>query len=303
MAREGRVVLKISEFSAATQEIGILAVALLLSMIASFTAIRLGFFRSLEKKPLAQRISFSLMLGAFASYFLSQLITLIAASFYLMLKADSIWNWQLHLMSAAARRWFIVAGLVLAYLSVVGFYLLQNSRTRDLIWQRGKKFKSAAGLNSFFFGVASWAFAYPVAFFVDEGISLLIYFSTGVSKIEQVPVTALKKLQGYPFIYLSMCFSMIVFVPVMEELLFRGFLQTWLRGKMRLFPAIAIASAVFALFHFNYSQGLSNIHYIAALSLLSVFLGYLYEREKNLWAPTGLHMMFNGFNIFILSFF
>jgi membrane protease YdiL (CAAX protease family) len=88
----------------------------------------------------------------------------------------------------------------------------------------------------------------------------------------------------------------LVLIPVGEEVLFRGILQTALQ---RLFPlrrgsfqhrwaAIIAVGALFGLFHVNTPQ------YIPALVALGILLGYLYERTGSLIVPILVHMLFNG---------
>jgi membrane protease YdiL (CAAX protease family) len=92
-----------------------------------------------------------------------------------------------------------------------------------------------------------------------------------------------------------------IVVPVLEELLFRGCLQSWISQKLGKIKAILITSIVFALFHFSRSQGLSNLELFAALFVLSCYLGYLYERQQSLLAPIALHSIFNAISISMLS--
>ncbi|MEN9654812.1 MAG: hypothetical protein RL235_924, partial [Chlamydiota bacterium] len=47
----------------------------------------------------------------------------------------------------------------------------------------------------------------------------------------------------------------------------------------------------------------ANIPIIAALFTFSLFLGYVYERQRALIAPMGLHAMFNGISVLNLYFF
>jgi membrane protease YdiL (CAAX protease family) len=98
--------------------------------------------------------------------------------------------------------------------------------------------------------------------------------------------------------------------PIAEEFFFRGLLQTALiqRGwgfVIKLPPdrnhvppvyqrwvAIVICSVCFCLLH--------SIDHMPILFLLSVGLGYLYERTGNLWAPIVLHACFNWWTLALL---
>jgi membrane protease YdiL (CAAX protease family) len=85
---------------------------------------------------------------------------------------------------------------------------------------------------------------------------------------------------------------MAVFVaPLVEELLFRGLVQSALRsGLGRPWPAIFLASLMFAAVH-------QNPEHWPALFVLGVGMGYAYERSGSLLRPIFIHAMFNGLTI------
>ena len=73
-------------------------------------------------------------------------------------------------------------------------------------------------------------------------------------------------------------FSAVVLAPVVEEIVFRGLLQSMLRNYFRgAWPAVLIASAIFAAMH-------GSPHWFPALFALGVVLGYNYERTGRLFA-------------------
>jgi membrane protease YdiL (CAAX protease family) len=82
--------------------------------------------------------------------------------------------------------------------------------------------------------------------------------------------------------------SAVLLAPLAEELLFRGLLQSMLRRIAGPWGAILATSAIFAFLHSG--QGAQAI---PALLLLSVVLGYNYERSGRLVAPIVIHMLFN----------
>lgn len=82
----------------------------------------------------------------------------------------------------------------------------------------------------------------------------------------------------------------VFIVPVFEELLFRGFLQTSLRSLTgRPWLAIIITSLIFATLH-------PPMH-IPSLIALSCCLGYAYERSGSLLRPILIHIFFNAMSI------
>lgn len=104
---------------------------------------------------------------------------------------------------------------------------------------------------------------------------------------------ALKELTDHPTPAQTILLALFTvgFAPVFEELLFRGMLQTTLRGYLsRPWPAIVITAIPFALAH------PSMMHWPAMLILGCAF-GYAYEKSGSLLRAIFFHAMFNGANV------
>jgi membrane protease YdiL (CAAX protease family) len=106
--------------------------------------------------------------------------------------------------------------------------------------------------------------------------------------------------------------SAVLFAPVYEELLFRGHLQTLLvysllkllkpshvaaerPGAAVRWVAIFITSIFFTMVH-------RELWMMPPIFLLSICLGYAYERTGNLWVPMLLHAAFNAANVMLFLF-
>lgn len=80
----------------------------------------------------------------------------------------------------------------------------------------------------------------------------------------------------------------VVLAPVSEELFFRGLLQTFLIRVVRhRWIAILLTSIAFGAVHFF------QPHAVLALAVLSVLIGFAYERTGSLVAPILIHALFN----------
>lgn len=88
--------------------------------------------------------------------------------------------------------------------------------------------------------------------------------------------------------------SLVILPPIVEELLFRGFLFGGLRKKLTLVWATLITSAMFAAPHLLGSS--TGLLWIAAVDtfVLSLVLCYVRERTGALWACIGIHAVKNG---------
>ncbi len=89
--------------------------------------------------------------------------------------------------------------------------------------------------------------------------------------------------------------TVVLLAPLFEELIFRGMMQTTLLqlGGGRRWPAIAYTSLFFALIH----SGIATPHALPMLYILSLALGWAYERWGSLWVPILVHVLFNGVQI------
>lgn len=86
-------------------------------------------------------------------------------------------------------------------------------------------------------------------------------------------------------------FLAVVIAPLVEEMLFRGLIQTTLRSYIgRPWPAIIVTSVMFASVH-------ANATHWPALFALAMGLGYSYEKSGSLFRPIFMHALFNGLTI------
>jgi uncharacterized protein len=85
-------------------------------------------------------------------------------------------------------------------------------------------------------------------------------------------------------------FTSIIVIPFVEELIFRGMIQTMLRSYIKPWPAIFAASIIFVIFHANPEHWL-------ALFALSACLGYSYEKSGSLFRAVFVHMLFNAMSV------
>lgn len=91
-----------------------------------------------------------------------------------------------------------------------------------------------------------------------------------------------------PFLVVLVFLVTVIAAPLLEEMLFRGMLQTAIRSHLiRPWPSILITSVVFTVVHPNFAHW-------PALFVLGTTLGYAYEKTGSLFRPIFIHMLFNG---------
>jgi membrane protease YdiL (CAAX protease family) len=94
------------------------------------------------------------------------------------------------------------------------------------------------------------------------------------------------------FVRIAIAISAICIVPFLEEMLFRGLFQTIIRSTLYFhryaaWIAIFMTSVFFAVTHANPSHW-------PVLFILSMAIGYSYEKSGSLFRPVFIHMLFNA---------
>ncbi len=94
--------------------------------------------------------------------------------------------------------------------------------------------------------------------------------------------------------------AVVLGAPIVEELMFRAFLQTaLLRLLGSAWAAIFVTSGVFVAMHIAWSEAGAPIvpwHALPMLFVLSVAMGVAFERTKRIGVPMAMHIGFNAFN-------
>lgn len=91
--------------------------------------------------------------------------------------------------------------------------------------------------------------------------------------------------------------ALIVLTPVLlapaEEALFRGLIQTRLKGRVTSLWAVIGGTAVFTLFHIPSLQGPGTVVSLAFVLASGLTFGWLLERTNTLLAPVFAHTVYN----------
>lgn len=95
--------------------------------------------------------------------------------------------------------------------------------------------------------------------------------------------------------------SLVILVPLAEEVMFRGFLFSSLRSKYRFITSLIITSIIFGVAHLQFGED-APLLWVAAIDtfILSAFLCYLREKTKSIWSAVFLHAIKNGLAFVIL---
>ena len=119
------------------------------------------------------------------------------------------------------------------------------------------------------------------------------YFNEIPPQVGHDILKALQESESW-FTTLGLLLSAVVIAPLLEELIFRGLVQSALLailGSARRWLIILIAAVVFVLIHSGLPWQVRP-----SLFLLGVVLGWAYERTGRLWTSILIHAGFNGVN-------
>lgn len=261
-----------------SEKISTIIYAIPLSWFAYLVAKRISFFKPLTETRPPLNILWALS-GILFALFFQFLIGPISYSYFAPHGISPIF--------------LSVWATLIGSLAILGFSRLIPPHVKTAIF--GK-----VSFVPFFKGTLTWFLVVPFVFVLAGVLELAVHYVFNAPPQEQVAVLFVKKTLGNPPLFSAVVLMVTLFVPWVEEFLFRGCLQSFLSSKLPRKWSIIATSVVFALVHFSTSQGYNNIEILTSLFFLSLILGYLYEREGSLFASFGLHAMFNSMTIVFL---
>jgi len=123
--------------------------------------------------------------------------------------------------------------------------------------------------------------------------------STAFSQLAGVqgPSSAMTTQLSETWAFAAFAVMAVVFVPVAEEVLFRGAVQRRLAPAVGAWPAIVLATLSFLSVHLLNFVGGSLLGLALAFGTLtgvSVVIGYVYHRAESLGVPVVVHVTYNA---------
>lgn len=280
----------------------LLIISILIGILTNSIALRLGFYkRPVEQTEVSEpSIQFSNVIGIFSLFLIMQvlIVPLVAFFVYSFQEGRLITSDLTPYISTYAHGWFNMLSILAGFGGVLfGLRYLSWGKIEHIFGNPPLIWKNLC------FGSLAWFVCFPLVIAAGEIGWLGVYHSIGLDvHLEQLAVKHLYEVSSYPVLFLFTIIAVVFLAPLVEEILFRGLLQSWLVQKVGVPAGIMTSSLVFSLFHFASSQGLANIILVASLFVLSCFLGFVYIRQRSLWASIGLHMTFNAISVIILVF-
>lgn len=276
-----------------TQEIGAIITFGVLAALSFSLCWQRGFFR-LIPFDVAVPVKLLHVVGAFFIYFFfATSVSLFVVHFL----KDRLYGNYLGYSSWVN---FSVSFLIFCALLIYVYCLPQNVR-RGILLRDPNPHSFKEDLFSAFY---AWIASFPLVLAFSQLLELILLTVFKIPQLpDQIAVLFLKSTFQTPLYFFLAILSITVFAPLIEETLFRGFLQTYIRRHLGPKQAIVITSACFSLFHYSAGQGVGNISIILSLFILALFLGFLYEKRGSIAAPMILHASFNSISVINLYLF
>ncbi len=178
--------------------------------------------------------------------------------------------------------------LLILPLSVTRTVLLSGNASTGSLW------------HAMISGVRMWIIVMPVTQIVGIALKYILLMFLPSDQLPEQSVTEEIETSVFLAKDMGVILSVGFFIPFVEEIFFRGFLQTFLKGKLGQGKAIIYTSVIFALVHVEPSLG--SLIFVPVLYILSLCAGFIFEKERSILAPAVMHSCFNLIPLIVMGY-
>lgn len=154
---------------------------------------------------------------------------------------------------------------------------------KDTNYLKVLKGKSSPLLQTVGWGVAGFFLV-----FVGQGIAASIELRFGVDPGSENTTQFIEIAQAVPLAI----FSIVIFAPILEELIFRRIIFGTLLPKTNFFVAASVSAIVFGIIHFDFTH-------ILLYAVSGFIFAFIYYKTKRIIASIISHMLLNGFVVLV----
>lgn len=128
-------------------------------------------------------------------------------------------------------------------------------------------------------------------FFPKFGIFFLLYFAVAVTVTMLVQAPSANQAALYAFPLPLLAFSALIYAPILEEIIYRGFLRRAFSSDTMF---IVVSALIFGGIHMMHpGQDMTQMLYLFEYALLGGFLAYLYAKSDNIFVSMLGHFCLN----------
>ena len=178
---------------------------------------------------------------------------------------------------------FATAGWMIFATMGIGFLL------SIIVISRDKKFFDIwKGKKTSWLGATLWGFLGFFLLLIGQSLAAMIEMAIGIEPGSENTSTLVSIAEVVPLAI----FAVVLFGPVMEELVFRRVIFGSLNQTTNFFFATAISALAFALVHMEFTHLL--LYFTTGL-----ILAFLYQKTKRIITPIIAHILLNGYVMLI----
>lgn len=178
---------------------------------------------------------------------------------------------------AATSGWLIFLTMGIGFLLTL-FVIFRDKRFFD-IWK---------GTKSTVFMSVVWGFLGFLLLLIGQSLAAMIEMAIGIEPGSENTASLVTIAEVVPFAIISI----VLFGPILEELVFRRVLFGSLNQTTNFFFATAVSALVFALIHFDFTH-------LLLYFTTGFILAYLYQKTKSIITPIIAHICLNGYVMLI----
>lgn len=224
------------------------------------------------------------MVYAVLIYFAAQLIAGIVVFIYAQVRGFSeqqASDWLGN--SVLAQFWYVLLAEALTFGAIWRFVRWRKGSLRMIGWRQPRWWNVVQAFSGFA--------VYLVVYALVLTVAMRLFTSLNVDQKQELGFDSATGGSSLVLTFLSL----VVLPPIVEETVFRGFVFTGLRGKLRPLWAAVLTSLLFAVAHLEFGSG-KPLLWVAALDTftLSMVLCYLRQKSDSLWPGIMLHALKNG---------
>lgn len=224
------------------------------------------------------------VLYAVAVYFVAQILASVIVVLYprfLGWTSVQATDWLNN--SIVAQFWYVLFAEALTFGAIWWFVRMRKSSLRAIGWKRMRWSDPLSTLAGFA--------AYFVLYAALLAVATHLFPSLNVNQKQELGFSSASGGGNLLLTFLSL----VVLPPLVEETVFRGFVFTGLRNKLRPVWAAVFTSLLFATAHLQFGSG-KPLLWVAGLDTftLSLVLCYLRHKTDSLWPGVLLHALKNG---------
>lgn len=137
-------------------------------------------------------------------------------------------------------------------------------------------------------GLSSYFLSLPLLFAAGAATTAAYAFGGEEPPMQEVAVAIQEQLEAYPLVIV---FFAAVLIPLLEEILFRGFMLELFTGKLGRAAGVILSSAIFAIMH--------GVAAAPVIFVLAVVLALVKLRTRSLMVVWLMHGMHNGLTVLL----